>query len=380
MNLYEFLSDPAVALPIKRDTEDFERFVTDLFDGYLQKLDQLDSCDAVDEANSYRDAITDFCSHAKEVIRATFAGRPSEAYEFFVEAVTPIKAFIYSQSLTDQRVYDIPMLYRVRRESDTSLTREDMFHIPFEKRHRICTQRYSIPGLPCLYLSGSLYTCWAEMGRPPFHELAASAFWLRPHKTIKVLNLCTRPTWLLLDCVGTDGKVSEGDPIYLTLVKNHLILWPFIAMCSIVVKHRNSPYKSEYIFPQTVLQWVTKEFEFDAISYFSTHVDAAARSPLPTANFVFPVRDVVPTGRCDHLRSLFKMTKPQRWDLLRAVNAGWQFAESPNDSLKLVFLDDLWEPYRDTEFGMVEKKLDRLAMNIMQRNKDGEPDLGDVLP
>ncbi len=65
------------------------------------------------------------------------------------------------------------LLYRCR-ESDTPvyLQRKDLFHLPFEKRGEVSKQRYSLPGLPCLYLGGSILTCWIELGEPALHKLA----------------------------------------------------------------------------------------------------------------------------------------------------------------------------------------------------------------
>jgi len=44
---------------------------------------------------------------------------------------------------------------------------ENMLHIGFNNRGAIATQRFSIPGLPCLYFGTSSYDCWIEMGKPP---------------------------------------------------------------------------------------------------------------------------------------------------------------------------------------------------------------------
>ncbi|WP_052675768.1 hypothetical protein [Paenibacillus sp. IHBB 10380] len=55
--------------------------------------------------------------------------------------------------------------------SNHSLTRQEMFHIPFELKGRAATQRYSIPGLPSLYLGSSCYICWEELHRPDLNTV-----------------------------------------------------------------------------------------------------------------------------------------------------------------------------------------------------------------
>ena len=42
----------------------------------------------------------------------------------------------------------------------------EMFHIPFQLRGKVNTQRYSLPGYPCLYISRSIWATWEEMHEP----------------------------------------------------------------------------------------------------------------------------------------------------------------------------------------------------------------------
>ncbi|WP_293880615.1 MULTISPECIES: hypothetical protein [unclassified Sphingobacterium] len=51
------------------------------------------------------------------------------------------------------------------------LSKEDLFHIPFDKRSLVSTQRFSISGLPSLYLANSIYVAWEEMKRPSMNEV-----------------------------------------------------------------------------------------------------------------------------------------------------------------------------------------------------------------
>ena len=63
---------------------------------------------------------------------------------------------------------DVPM-YKCRENNRLfHFTKDEMFHIPYDKRHLVGNQRYSLSGLPCLYLGGSSYICWEELGRKDF--------------------------------------------------------------------------------------------------------------------------------------------------------------------------------------------------------------------
>lgn len=377
MNLREFLSDSAIRLPRLRGTDDFQGFVSEMLDGYLAKLDQFTQpTDLAAEVQSQRENIVAFCNAAKELVLATLAGHPHTAYSLFLEGIEPLASYVQRQALKELKTTDLGILYRVRKQLGATLTREGLFHIPFEARHRVSTQRYSIPGLPCLYLGGSLYTCWAEMGRPPFNELHASAFWLSNEKTVSILNLAGRPARLLL-LLTSDGE-PPPDPHLRNALATEVILWPLQALCSIVVRHRDAPFKPEYILPQILLQWVSQEHQFDGICYYSTHVEAVTNLAWPPCNLVFPARKIKPTGRCARLRQLFKMTEPLPWDLLRALNMGSAAGPYAVPAFNFEFIHGYKEPYFNTEFGDVQWKLNKLAVDTITLNLSGTPDLGTV--
>jgi hypothetical protein len=377
MNLRELLEHAEVQLPIHRDDDDFQSFVAKKLDAYQQLLSQLTGPSSlIPQVQANQAASRDFSEAAKEVIALVFAGHPSEAYTRFAQGLTHIESHLHKQALNDVEQPDLGIIYRVRKQIVPSLTRKDLFHIPFHLRHLVATQRYSIPGLPCLYFGGSLFTCWAEMGRPPFHELQAAAFWLAPGRKVKILNFSDRPKRLLY-YVMPDGEI-QGDTRVHELVLTHLILWPLMALCSIVVRHRDGPFKPEYIIPQLLLQWITKEHKFDGICYFSTHVPAVTRHPLPPCNLVFPVQEITASGHCPKLRDLFRMTEPYGWELLRAVNAGEGTPGHAAPNFEFEFLDGRKEYYAHSEFGLVETRLRKLAFEGLEMNVRGQPDFGIV--
>lgn len=51
--------------------------------------------------------------------------------------------------------------------------RGDLFHVPWDKRDRISSGRYSIEGQPCLYLSSAPQIAWYEMGMPKNASISA---------------------------------------------------------------------------------------------------------------------------------------------------------------------------------------------------------------
>jgi hypothetical protein len=151
MNLRQLLEDPEIQLPIQRPEEDFQAFVAKKLDTYRRLLGRLDEPkDFADQVHANMASSFAFADAAKLAIESFFTGYPSEAYCHFVGGLSRIEIHLHKQAIKD--LEDLGFLYRVRRKVAPPLTREELFHIPYESRHLVATQRYSIPGLPCLYL------------------------------------------------------------------------------------------------------------------------------------------------------------------------------------------------------------------------------------
>ncbi|QKJ32865.1 RES domain-containing protein [Mucilaginibacter mali] len=153
--------------------------------------------------------------------------------------------------------------FRIRKHNGNfPLTRPELFHIPFDLRGKVATQRYSIPGLPSLYISNSIYTAWEEMRRPDFNEIQAIK--LSNNRPLQLLNL--RSDIYSRNAHVTDNVSYNWDPLYAVMI------WPLIAACSVKVKNTLDTFKPEYIIPQLLLQWINKS-KVDGILYSSTHID-----------------------------------------------------------------------------------------------------------
>ena len=72
------------------------------------------------------------------------------------------------------------------------------------------------------------------------------------------------------------------------------------------------------------------------------------------------------------------MTDPVGWQLLSSINVGQGISGRTIPSFPLEFLEGIEEQYENTEFGMVQTRLNKIVEHIMLRNKNGEPSIGDV--
>ena len=372
MNLYDLFRHPDISLPMKWDScSSFERFLSKRFAKFLKLLEHLDSGPIADKVINTRECgkIKKLCNCIKTSIRHTQHGYPHEAYTVLQNGIRQVSTEL-GKLPTSCTPRDLKWMYRIRVTNFSKIKKEELFHIPFELRHKVASQRYSIPGLPCLYLSGSLLTCWEEMGRPPFHKIQAAAFYTTTK--LKILNFVRRPVDLCT-LLNPDGTSKGDNPKRRSLswdeyIYSYLTLWPLIASCSIVVKHKDAPYKPEYIIPQMVLQWVAKEKDVDGICYFSTHVNAASGATGFNCNYVFPAQKVVVKGHCPELIDAFKMTQPQAWQLLEAINVSDKTPSYARSNHNHEFVDGMQESYDKTKFGIVQAKLNKLLFSRIPKS------------
>ena len=143
---------------------------------------------------------------------------------------------------------------------------DEMLHIPFNNRGLIKSERFSIPGLPCLYLANTSYCCWIEMGSPADHRFNVAPFVL--DNTQKILNL----TFAMHEIYNILYQAKEGiislDNKYISDLFKLFIL---TLSTSYKVETADRHFKSEYILSQLIML-AAKNMGIDGISYLSKQV------------------------------------------------------------------------------------------------------------
>ena len=208
-------------------------------------------------------------------------------------------------------------LIRLRYSESDLRYREDVFHIPNSLRYRVAQQRYSIPGVPCLYLSGCAFTAWLELNKPNFSNLWCAGF--KSIQDIKVLDLAMR----------LDAIINEEDNM------GKLIFYPFVIATSYATKYPDSPFKEEYIISNILLQAIINITDFKGIRYFSTRTSNYKPEYIDMAsNIVLPAISLQ-SEYDKELADSFILTYPQPCSvLMHSPNAGdvVSFARSMDDS------------------------------------------------
>lgn len=305
-------------LPISREV-DIEEFLHDVIGNFLEEVRGFTD-NQIMQANDIT-ALEHVYSSISLVIRKYLSGEPSEAYRYLEEimkVLTQVNGHEMEAlfSTMGERPRD---LYKMRTGTNHIYSVDEMFHIPFEKRGLVSTQRYSIPGLPCLYLGSSPLTCWEEVGKPDLNTVQTSLFLAREELSFLDFSM---PPVAVCEHVKfmfqmTYGKSSlEG--LYKDL-RTYINLWPLIAACSIRVQNPKHAFKPEYIIPQLLLQWVRRSANYDGVCYFSTKIsDYSLQNYSLYRNYAFPVKDCKPEGQCEQLRSKFDaITRPAPWQMFQ---------------------------------------------------------------
>ncbi|SKB81972.1 RES domain-containing protein [Soonwooa buanensis] len=298
-----------------------------------------------------------FVNGIKETIDLYFDGQPANSYQKFDEILSErIKK--YGKFLNEQEINAEENYYRIRIKSENyPLKPFEMFHIPFEYRGKVTTQRYSIPGFPSLYLANNLYLAWEELNRPNLENFQAIR--LQNKKKFKVLDL-------------TSSNVQEGkiDNFFY----KYLMTWPLIIACSLRVADYSNIFKPEYIMPQILLQWIRNSKSLDGILYSSTHLDnKKIIQENKIFNLVLPVKENKDKGFCSHLTSLFESTETISKQLMDLSSGGIGIIFNPqadqliNEKLpSLEIIKGQSNPYNFSILGKMEAKLNGMKTNKIQ--------------
>lgn len=271
--------------------------------------------------------IIKFYQQFPEIFELSLEGKRSAAYAKLCDLMNgsymPIATFNQLTHHYSQRS-DTDYVYRMRAEKEhynTVLEKKDLFHIPFEKRHLIKNNRFSLTGFPCLYFGSSIYGCWEEMGRPALGNCFTSKFDLSGHHFIDLSVLPERVNKQLArfhDILIKEKHSMREDSVRLFeyLLSDYLFLWPLIFCSSIRTHYTDSVYKPEYIFPQLLLEWLVSEVNYyDGIIFHSTKRPLLAekfgeRTYSLMKNYVIPVRILKPKGLCEESLNKIRVTDP----------------------------------------------------------------------
>ncbi|WP_145053089.1 hypothetical protein [Paenibacillus xylanexedens] len=299
-------------------------------------------------------SIENSCEAILEALNEYLQGMPSSAFNTFKQGTDCLVDYIDKIALFSRRTEN--RFYRIRYDANYAVTqKKELFHIPFESRGYVTTQRYSIPGFPSLYLGSSVYACLEELRKVgDTTNLYVSSYKIADH--VKFIDFGFPPR---VAKVASD-KIEDEQARFIAL-KAYYQCWPLLAACSVRVMEDKHTFKPEYIIPQLLLQWVRSSTDYSGIRYFTSRNYSYVNSPHLYQNYVFPVEQNQEKGYCVKLIEKFKLTDPILYDTFKDSYeiAKCQTPIYPGLGRKGTVDDGQESDYRCTYYAYLEEELEK---------------------
>ena len=289
------LSMPGFNLPIWIENHDeYDEVITREMKRYR---DKLSSKRRWQKDPSFLEEVDAVISHIQDAIHLERRGETWKAQQeiheiidnycherFFVNPMTSNFAFRGTAAFHDKdedemepRQREALTFFRCR--TGKFQKREDLYPLPSNKLSFCSAQRYSLAGIPCLYLATTTYCCWMEIGRP--EEFSASSY--KPTesgKKLRILNLAFSQKQM--HNLGKDSRAAY-------------LLFPLVMAVSVAVKNprADANFRPEYTISHLVMRCL-REFGIDGVAYCSSRIDDVLGFPH-TINLAIPVFDETKT-------------------------------------------------------------------------------------
>ena len=338
MDIYQFYKEIKKLAPSNYEgAENFRDHLSKQLRSLDLILNQLDRELRPEQWDKLMSEVSYLSRTIKEVVKRYYKGQHSFAYGLLKKAVS--KHLIPCATIESNKVW-----YRMRVfENKNAITPKELFHIPFDKRGSVATQRYSATGYPCLYLGASIFSCWEELNRPELNRSFVSK--LENNRELKVLNL-NIPSFADIQLSLTDGS-------FVSFIKR----LPIIISTMVQVKNDSDTFKPEYIVPQLLMEFVIdgyrnkKQDNPIGIVYSSVNqnhdfnFDGPDANEILLQNIAIPVQNPFNGNYCQILCNIFSISEPS-CDEFEQAKQPYEIKSSTNGY-----------QYSSSVFGLLEQRL-----------------------
>ncbi|SFF70596.1 hypothetical protein SAMN04488033_105128 [Salegentibacter agarivorans] len=285
-----------------------------------------------------------------KTVQLYYDGKIQKASEYFTKRLNDelVNDLIFSTTIKENENF-----YRARKDDCQLYHPSDLFHIKFELREIVSTARYSIPGLPALYLGNNTYTCWQEFEKSKFRDLWFAK--MTNQREMEVTSILRIEDFL-------KELQSINSVLQLTFLLRYLVTFPLILATTIKVKNGRATFKPEYIIPQMLIEYITSKSTIDGIKFPSTKVNYSSLHNMQAYNYVFPVKKIEKSGYCEQLVEDFLVTKPTCLDMEDIIHnppiIGTTHGYGTTiDKREIEIIKEVKVPYNKTSFGKLENRL-----------------------
>ncbi len=314
----------------------------------------------------------------KEAIQAYYSGDLITAYSNIEDIIVPLISKKYiccsiNRNPTFKNFLDFQEEYKEMEltkqkvdffkarlsKNNVNWGKEDMQHIPFERRELASAGRFSVPGLPCIYLGKSAYICWIEMDKPADNEFYLSHINLSDE--IIIFNLATN-IYKIKSYADSEDEIKEKLKLnYEDFICDYLILWILSIATSFKVNQTGRNFKSEYIVSQLIMLCLKKN-KIDGVAYFSKRVPEyipfhefgqLSANVAIMAYYEGFKEEQKYSAICDKI----EFSKPINFSEFKQIKNTHNRKKSDNWVHKRAYLTDDFIEYNDTYFAELENYL-----------------------
>lgn len=293
--------------------KNFQEYLSDVKAATEPSLNPLIGSEMCSMVQARLAELENHCNQIVEVLNLYGKGKIVSASTKAFEIFDSMKAQLM---LRYSGAYRLETYYRIRPYNDDKpydLERKELFHIPYNTNYLVGTERYSMPGHPCLYLASQAELCWYECGKP--NKFAISKFDIPQAEDnyLKLIDFSEPLMPLKYSFVSWFHNKEDQELVRQYLLK-YICTYPLRAACSVVVEHPGSRFIEEYIIPQFLLQWVVNDADFNGIRYESCNSSDEVKS-FGGHNLVLATKEFDADGYDIYLRSSIGVGEPMLIDV-----------------------------------------------------------------
>lgn len=305
---------------LRRGSQSMADFLEIAFREYIQELENslnieenplvgVEMCDMVER---HIDEIKDNSAKLVEVLKLYNDGRIVESSTRAFEVFNVMKPHLMHRYSGAYRREDYYRIRKIEQEA-FSVERKELFHISHNENYLVGTERYSMPGHPCLYLSSQAELAWYECSKPEKFAIAKFSIPQEEENCLKFIDFSEKLMPLKYSFSCWFHNEDDKDAVRKYLLK-YIYTYPLRAACSVVVEHPGAKFVEEYIISQLLLQWVRNDEDFDGIRYESCFDSDDVKS-FGGHNIVLPTKQFDKDGYDIKLRNCVKVGMPEVFDL-----------------------------------------------------------------
>lgn len=190
---------------------------------------------------------------------------------------------------------------------------DELFHVPFSKRSKISTQRFSLAGFPALYLSTMLQTAWEECDYPQKYYYSVYVY-NNSDDELKLIQIYSPTEMVEWGCAL---KYNDFE-LWFEVITRYLKNYPLILACSFVNQSgKEAAFKQEYIIPQLLMQWIHRNNTVvQGVGYFTCIDCFTSTNGWSSYNIAIPAMEPFDEKTFSvPLRQAFKWTSPQFYEV-----------------------------------------------------------------